>query len=443
MERVNPKTILTKCLRLQDNKIFIKTDKVSLNLDLNMFKKVRVIGVGKASAKMALGIEHILGSVIDGGTIVTKQGHTESLQRINVIEASHPIPDSSSVHAANIITSECKKAGEETLIINLVSGGGSALLSSPFQSNEIDSYKYLNLKLCHKQETTRALLASGATIHELNCVRKHLSSLKGGRMAKEIYPATSVNLILSDVVGNQLDTIASGITVPDTTSFNDAAEILHKYSLWESIPPEVRKLIEAGINGIVEDTPKYGHSAFTKTHNILIGTGEMAINAAADAAREMGFLTKIVSVEVTGESREVGKDFFTLAQKTKAENPSLKQPICIIAAGETTVTVNGKGKGGRCQEMALAFLNESIHDSNLSKFISFLPAGTDGNDGPTDAAGAFSDPIAIEQNKISGLDPHQSLMDNDSYTFFSDCNSLFKPGATNTNVADVFILIIR
>ena len=272
-------------------------------------------------------------------------------------------------------------------------------------------------------------------------MRKHLSALKGGRMAALMYPAHSLNLILSDVVGDRLDTIASGITAPDLTSFADAAAILRRYALWQAVPAAVCGVLEAGIAGALEDTPAPDHPAFARARNVLLGSGRAAVAAAADAARGAGYDTLVLATQLTGEAREIAKVFYALARDLRSGRLALRLPACVVAGGETTVTVTGSGRGGRCQEMALAFLAEMAADSDPALGATLLAAGTDGNDGPTDAAGAFADGAALAA--AATFDPRAALADNDSYHFCKDCSALFQPGPTNTNVADLYLLTVE
>ena len=312
----------------------------------------------------------------------------------------------------------------------MVSGGGSALLAAPAAG----------LTLADKQETTRLLLAAGAAIGELNCVRKHLSALKGGRLAVLMYPAHSLNLILSDVVGDRLDTIASGITAPDSTSFTGAVAILRRYELWEAVPAAVRRVLEAGLAGAIDDTPGADHPAFARTRNVLLGSGAGRRGGGGDAARDAGYDTLVLSTQLTGEAREIAKVFYALARDVRSGRLALRLPACVVAGGETTVTVTGSGRGGRCQEMAVAFLAEMAEDSDPPVGATFLAAGTDGNDGPTDAAGAFADRAALAAG--AALEAGAALANNDSYTFCAAGRALFQPGPTDTNVADLYLLTV-
>ena len=477
--RVEPAAMVQRHLRVDgDTLSVIGVDGTEpVRVDLRRFHAVRLLGVGKAAVAMAHGVEAVLGARLEGGLVVAPHpagsgagphGHAPTgaataapaalhLQRTRVLTAAHPVPDAASVAAGEArlspppagrtggptavhlqrtrVAAECRRATGDTLLITVVSGGGSALLAAPYAGADH------RLTLADKQETTRLLLASGATIGELNCVRKHLSGLKGGRAAALMHPAASLNLILSDVVGNRLDTIASGITAPDSTSFANAVAILDRYRLTGQVPAAVRTLLAAGAAGTVEDTPGLEHPTFEQTRNLLLGSGRAAVEAAAAAARSAGLNTRILSTQLIGEAREVAKVFAALARDVRDRRLDLAAPACILAGGETTVTVTGSGTGGRCQEMALAFMGELANDPEPLP-AAFLAAGTDGIDGPTDAAGAFADPQTSAAGAARRLDPHAFLARNDSYGFFAQCEALFQPGPTGTNVADLYLLVV-
>ena len=431
LRRVDPHAMVTDRIAVDGNTLVAAGDGDALRIDLDRFEEVRLIGVGKAAAAMGAGVEAVLGARLAGGVVVTKIGHTGAgLRRARLLEAEHPVPGELSAAAGRAVADECRRAAADTLLVGVISGGGSALLTAPAAG----------LTLADKQDTTRLLLAAGATIGEVNCVRKHLSALKGGRMAELIHPATSLNLILSDVVGDRLDTIASGLTAPDPTTFADAATILHRYRLWPAVPAAVRARIEAGRAGHIPDTPTPGHQAFAATHNLLLGSGRSAVAAAAGAARAAGYDTLVLSTQLTGEAREIAAVFYALARDLRSGRLALRLPACIVAGGETTVTVTGSGVGGRCQEMALAYLVRMAEDSDPPRTATFLAAGTDGNDGPNDAAGAFADAAAV--TAAAALDPRAALADNDSHRFGAAAGTLFEPGPTNTNVSDLYLLTV-
>ena len=431
VRRVDPQAMVTGRVGFEGSALVASGDGGPVRVDLDQFREVRLIGVGKAAVAMGRGVEELLGERLTGGVVVTKLGHAGAgLRRARLLEAEHPVPGELSAAAGRAIAAECRRAGADTLLIGVISGGGSALLTAPAEG----------LTLADKQETTRLLLAAGATIGEVNCVRKHLSALKGGRMAELIHPATSVNLILSDVVGDRLDTIASGITAPDPTTYADADAILRRYDLRRAVPAAVRARIDAGRTGAIAETPKPGHRVFAATHNLLLGSGRSAVAAAAAAARAAGYDTLVLSTQLTGEAREIAAVFYALARDLRSGRLAPRLPACIVAGGETTVTVTGNGNGGRCQEMALAYLVRMAEDSDPPRSATFLAAGTDGNDGPNDAAGAFADAEAI--TAANGLDLRAALANNDSHGFGAAAGTLFEPGPTNTNVADLYLLTV-
>ena len=437
LDRVDPVRMMRRVLRLERDVLYVETEISSARFDLSAFDRVVVTGMGKATARMALGLEEVLGDRIAGGLVAVKTGHVEALRRVRLVEAAHPVPDESSSRAAEEILALAKTCDERTLVITLISGGGSALLCAPARG--ADGRPLLGLD--EKKDVTRVLLACGATIHEINCVRKHLSGIKGGRLARAYAPATSLNLMLSDVVGDDLDVIASGPTVPDPTTFGEALEVIRRHGVGERIPPAALRALEAGAAGLIEETPKPGDPAFERTTNVLIGTNHQALLAAEAKARALGYATLVLTSRLTGEAREAALALLGIGEDIALGGFPLRTPACLIAGGETTVTLKGNGKGGRNQEMALAFL-AALPRSGAGRRITFLAASTDGNDGPTDAAGAFASLEIAGRARASGLDATSSLAANDSYHFHERADSLLLTGPTNTNVSDVAILIV-
>jgi glycerate-2-kinase len=374
--------------------------------DLKNYNRIIVIGAGKASIAMAYEVERILDDNIDEGLVVTKYNFKSQLKRIQPLKASHPLPDKNGIEASKKIIEICKNANEDDLIINLISGGASEIL-----------------------------LRAGATIQELNTVRKHISAIKGGLLAKYVYPATMINLIISDVIGDQLDVIGSGFTVPDPTTFEDSWNVMIKYKMEDKIPHSVKSYLLDGMEGKVPETPKPGNPLFNKVYNLIIGNNELALSAIKTAAEEKGYYAKIISATLEGEAKVTSK---FIAQLAKEYSLSEEKPVCLIFGGETTVTVTGNGKGGRNQEFCLSFAIEIDGIKN----ITFLSGGTDGNDGQTEAAGAICNGKTIEIAKELGLDAMKFLNNNDSYNFFNKLDDLIITGSTNTNVMDIQILII-
>ena len=435
VERVNPYRMIIDNIKITGNFLEIRSGDSVEKHDLGNFEKIIITGTGKATARMALAFEKILGERITGGLISVKKGHTEKLEFIETIEAEHPVPGEKSLEAGKRIRDLMLAGDERTLFINLISGGGSALFCNPISTETV------SLTLGEKQKTTQLLLACGADIHEINTVRKHLSDVKGGKTAVAMYPAASINIILSDVVGDDLSVIASGITSPDRSSYDDTKKIFQKYGIYSELPENVRKVIELGCKGEIPDTPKEGDPVFEKVSNILLGTNSEAILSAREKAVSMGYETYLLSSSVTGEAREIAKFYSALARDVSSLLDRSGRPVCIIAGGETTVTLSGSGKGGRNQEMALSFLDEIRRAPGSFRDICFLSAGTDGNDGPTDAAGAFASVSLLEKSMDAGLDIGEYLNNNDSYNFFAGCGGLLLTGATNTNVGDVQIIL--
>jgi glycerate 2-kinase len=395
---------------------------------LNQYKNFYVLGAGKATASMAKAIEEMIDEKITGGNIVVKFDHVADLKHINLIEAGHPVPDGNGIRGASAILNLAKHAEEDDLILCLISGGGSALLPLPYDG----------LTLKDKQDIIKVLFSCGATIHEINTIRKHISKIKGGRLAQAVYPATLITLMLSDVVGDDLDVIASGPTVPDSSSFYDCMNIFLKYSIIEKIPNNILNHIESGISGEIDDTPKPLDPVFEKTYNLIIGSNIESLMAAKKKAESLGYNVILLSSMIEGETRFIAQVHCAIAREIiKTGNP-LPSPACILSGGETTVTISGNGLGGRNQEFALS----ASLDISGKENIVILSAGTDGIDGPTDAAGAFSDTFTLKRAKEMGLNPNRFLTNNDSYHFFQKLEDLFITGPTNTNVMDLMIVLV-
>ena len=396
--------------------------------DLAEFRRIYVIGGGKAAARMGLALEELLGGRIAGGIIVVKYDHGLRLKRVNVVEAGHPVPDEAGLSGARQVIELVDAAGESDLILFLVSGGGSALLPCPANG----------LTLEDKQRTTQILLNSGATIREMNAIRRHLSKVKGGRLAQLAHPARVISLILSDVVGDTLEDIASGPTAPDPSTYADCVKIIQRYELEEKIPPSVRHILERGVKGEIDETPKPRDAVFEKVQNIVIVSNQLATQAAKSHAETLGYHTMILSGCVEGESRRVALGHVAMMKEILDSNSPSSRPACLISGGETTVTVRGNGVGGRNQEFALAaaIQLDSIEDALL------LSAGTDGTDGPTNAAGGIVDGETIGRGRSKGLDAVDFLARNDSYRFLEATGDLLITGPTFTNVMDLQVMLI-
>jgi hydroxypyruvate reductase len=406
-----------------------RTVKAALqSIDVSRYRRIFVVGAGKASAAMAQAAEQVLGRRIHGGWINTKDGHLAPLKRITLHEASHPVPDARGVEGARRIAEIAQQAEEGDLVLCLISGGASALLPLPVEPVTLEE----------KQATTRLLLACGATIHEINAVRKHLSAIKGGRLARLAQPAHVVALLLSDVVGDPLDVIGSGPAAPDTSTFATAWAVIEKYDLQRKIPASARRLLEAGLAGRIEETPKPGDPCFLHTRNVIVGSNRLAVDAAARKARELGYRPLVLSTMIEGETRDIAGMHAAIAREIVATGRPVRPPAAVISGGETTVTLRGKGLGGRNQEFALA---AAIALEGVPGVLAFS-AGTDGTDGPTDAAGAMADGMTLSRAAPLGLDARRALADNDSYHFFQPLGDLVMTGPTGTNVMDVRLMLV-
>jgi len=397
--------------------------------DLADFSRTIVVGAGKASVPMARAVEAILGDHLTGGVITTKYGHSGPLGRIEVNEAGHPLPDQKSVEGTERMIRWLEEADERTLVLCLLSGGGSALMASPAEG----------ITLEEKQQTTQLLLECGARIDEINALRKHLSRVKGGRLCEMAYPARVVSLILSDVVGDRLDVIASGPTSPDSTTFACCLEVVRRYGLYHRMPENVIQYLESGATGLVEETPKQGDRAFDRCQNLIIGSNRIAVKAAREKALSLGYNTLILSSQIEGEAREVAKVHAALAKEIRCSGNPVPPPACLISGGEPTVTIHGRGKGGRNQEFVLS---AAIEIEGIGDVVIFS-AGTDGTDGPTDAAGAVADGDTIRRSTELGLSPSKCLEENDSYNLFEPLEDLVITGPTGTNVMDIQLVLVR
>ncbi len=394
------------------------------NRDFSRFRHVYVVGAGKAGASMALAAERVLGRRITAGLVNVKYGNTAKLRRIELNPCGHPLPDEPGVVGSTRIAEIAARAGDGDLVLCLISGGGSALLPLPAHP----------ITLAEKQATTQLLLACGATIHEFNCVRKHLSRIKGGQLARLAAPAAVESLLLSDVIGDDLDVIGSGPTAPDASTFADAFALLEKYGLVQRVPATVRERLEQGARGELPETPKPGDRLFRGVRNVLVGNNRLALDAAAKRARALGFRTLVLSSEIQGETRDIARMHAAIAREIVSSSRPVKAPACIVTGGETTVTLRGDGLGGRNQEFVLA---AALDIAGLRNVV-VLSAGTDGSDGPTDAAGAIADGDTLRRNP----EARRYLDRNDSYHYFQSLNDLIVTGPTNTNVADVRILLV-
>ncbi len=392
--------------------------------DFSRFRNVYVVGAGKAGATMAQAAERVLGGALTAGLVNVKDGHTARLRRIELNQCGHPVPDQRGVEGARRIAEMAASAGKRDLVLCLISGGASALM--PFPAAPIT--------LEEKQAVTRLLLASGASIHEINAVRKHISAIKGGQLARLAAPAAVEALLLSDVIGDDLDVIGSGPTAPDASTFAVAAEILRRYGIGDRVPAAILERIERGERGQIAETPKPRDPLFAHVRNTLVGGNRLALDAARKCARRLGFRTLVLASEVQGETRDVGRMHAAMARELASAGQPVKPPACLITGGETTVTIKGGGLGGRNQEFVLA---AALDIAGLERTVIFS-AGTDGTDGPTDAAGAVADGDTLRR----GPEALRYLNDNDSYHYFESLGDLVTTGPTGTNVMDVHIILV-
>ncbi len=423
LKAADPRAMIRKAVRYDGKTLQARRVKV----DLGAYGRVLVMGGGKASALMAEETERILGRRVTEGRVIVpdSQRRLPKLSRIRLRGSTHPLPTEKGVRAVGWMLGLAEGLTKEDMVICLISGGGSALMPLPARGVTVEQ----------KQEVTRLLLRSGADINEMNCVRKHLSSFKGGRLAEILRPARVLSLIVSDVVGNDLASVASGPTVPDPTSYAQAKRILVKRGVWLSTPAQVRSLIQAGIEGSAPETPKPDGLAFAKVDNVLVGSNREPCEAARNMLVRMGYETSILSTALEGEAREVGRKLARVAVRASAAGAA----AALVAGGETTVHVTGKGRGGRNQELALS---AAIGIAG-AKGITVVSFGTDGIDGPTEAAGAVADTETTRRGDALGMDAREYLRSNNSNSYFGRLGDLVVTGPTGTNVNDVMLALVE
>jgi hydroxypyruvate reductase len=419
LDAADPAQAIRRVLRRDESMLWVN----DTAYDLRRYRRIFVIGGGKAGAAMAAAAESLLGDRITAGIVNVKYGYTAPTRIVSVREAGHPIPDAAGVAGAQNMIGLLRDLTPDDLVLCLISGGGSALLTLPVAGVSLDDLQTL----------TGLLLRSGAPIPAINAARKHLSQIAGGQLARQVYPAQVVALILSDVVGSPLDVIASGPTVPDTTTFADAWAVLEQYGIVDSAPESIRAHLRRGLSGAIPETPKPGDPALAQAQNVIVADNARAAQAAIERAQALGFNTLLLSTFVEGEAREVARVLAALAKEIAAYDRPVARPACVILGGETTVTVRGEGKGGRNQELALAAAlaiqgMESVIISSLA---------TDGSDGPTDAAGGIVDGTTIKRGERLGLSARAALDRNDAYVYLQHTGDLLITGPTNTNVNDL------
>ncbi|HOJ14167.1 MAG TPA: glycerate kinase [Deltaproteobacteria bacterium] len=432
VESVDPYRLIRAGARLSGTKLSISGQGAWVEEDLGRFRRIMVLGVGKASCRMARAVEEILGDRVEGGLVVTKYAHAEPLGRLPVVESAHPVPDENSLRFGLELARLAEGSDAPTLVVVLVSGGASSLCVLPCPG----------IRLEDKRKTTDLLLSCGADIDEINCVRKHISMIKGGRLIRHLWPARTLSLILSDVVGDRLDTIASGITAADPTTYADAWGVLVRHGIEDKAPASVTALLRKGMEGLLPETLKENEAELSLVSNIIVGNNRAACLAAKERGDTLGYNTRIITTTLTGDAVEQGHAFAELAVDIARGASDLARPALVVAGGETTVKVRGRGKGGRNQEMALAFLVGLLKAGVSHEGISFLSGATDGTDGPTDASGAMVTPELLSRVREHGPDPGPFLENNDSHGFFDAVGGLLVTGPTGTNVCDIQLLAV-
>ncbi|RPI26823.1 MAG: glycerate kinase [Acidobacteria bacterium] len=429
LRSVDPEAAVLRFLRREGDLLRL----ADRTYQLSSFRRIVLVGFGKAGVPMAKAVEQIFGDRLDQGLIIVKYGHGGQLKKTLVVEAGHPEPDEAGrAGAEELLSLLDRTVSSQDLLIVLLSGGGSALAPAPVSGVSLDD----------KKRTTSLLLRCGATIHEMNCVRKHLSRIKGGRLLDHAHGATVLALMLSDVVGDDMSTVASGATVPDPTTFRDALDILSAYRLESELPATVWRYLERGAAGDphAPETLKPGSVASRHIQNVIVGSNFLGLRAAAEKSRELGFAPLILSSSIEGNTADIAKMHVALAQEVLKTGHPLARPCCLISGGETTVKVTGSGKGGRNQEFVLCCAKETA--GWPEDRILFASLGSDGTDGPTDAAGALADPRSKSRGDELGLSLDDHLARNDSYNFFNPLADLIRTGPTRTNVMDFrFVLI--
>ncbi len=416
--------LMKTCLARNNQDLCIK----GIHYDLRTYRRVLCVGAGKAGAHMARGVEQVLERYLEGGMVIVKDGHGTATKKIRVMEARHPIPDQRGVHATREIVKLVQSLTKHDLLIVLLSGGASSLLCAPAPG----------LRLADKQRATNLLLRRGANIHELNAVRKHLSAIKGGQLAKAT-KAPILTIGISDVLGDDEATIGSGPTVPDSTTFREARAILNQYRIWDKVSEPVRKHIQAGIRGHRPDTGKMNrHKSFHRQF-VTLANNRTAINGVAMEVKRLGYHLYILDAPLQGEARELGALFAEIARDIRLYGNPIPPPACLLAGGEPTVQIRGRGTGGRAQEFSLAAAHELVGLEN----IAVAGFGTDGTDGPTEVAGAMVDGMTIKRAQQIGIDPFKMLQTHNSYHFFKTVGGHIRTGPTGTNVNDIYLALVR
>jgi glycerate 2-kinase len=424
VEAANPKKCVLDYLSLEDEVLTIE----SKPYDLKEFDSIYAIAFGKAASAMAEGVEEVLGNRLSGGMVISNSQPERKFNKLGFHLCGHPVPDERSILAANDVMSILGTAGEKDLVIFLISGGGSAVLSMPSPGLTLDDTR----------KATEALLRSGVDKNGLNAVRKHISQIKGGGLLKKALPARVVTLILSNVVSDKLDAIASGPTVPDSTTYEDAWRVIEALGIEHQLPPQVVVHLEDGRKGELAETLKEGEFDPELVQTLIVGSNIKSLIAAQKKAAEFGYNTLMLSSQISGEAKEAAKVIAGIAFDIERSDIPVQKPSCIIFGGETTVTVHSMGKGGRSTETALSFCMEIIDHNIVGLFCD-----TDGVDGPIDAAGAICDGQSRLNARKINVSAREHLAQNNSYDFFDKLGDLIITGPTGTNVMDIGIVIVE
>jgi glycerate 2-kinase len=424
LHSVDPYHLIKEQIRKENQVLHLPGD---ILLNLNEYQRLIVVGAGKGAAPMARAVEELLGNKLSGGSVIVKYEHLDNVNKIKIFEAGHPVPDDNTIKSTNQMLAMVQNLTENDCVLVVLTGGGSALMESLPE----------NISLAELQDLSKVLLGCSATIHEINCIRKHISKVKGGQLARLISPARCITLALSDVIGDDLSVIASGPTNPDGSTFSDTMAIIKKYDIEKEIPDSILNHLKAGCAGDIPETPKIDDSVFKNVSNIVIGSNRLALKSAEEKAKELGYHSLIFTSMLDGEAREIAKMMAAIIKEVRYSNLPVKKPACLLFGGEPTVHIKGKGKGGRNQELALAVSLTEIAEPYL-----FVSCGSDGTDGPTDAAGAMVSESTLADAVNKNLNALEYLNNNDAYHFFESLGGLIKTGPTRTNVMDLIFTLI-
>jgi glycerate-2-kinase len=424
LRSIDPYNLIKQQIRCVGNILFLPDGH---EIDLIKFNRIFICGTGKGAAPMTRAMEELLGDRLKGGNIIVKYGHIDKLNKIRLFEAGHPVPDKNTLLATDQLLTDLEDLSENDCVFVLITGGGSALME----------ILPVEITLDDLQQLSKVLLKCSATIHEINCVRKHISKIKGGQLARYIHPARCITLALSDVIGDDLSVIASGPTSPDNSTFDHALNIFKKYEIEGEIPSSMLNHIHNGSSGKISETPKPGDKVFDGVHNLVIGNNRLALNTAREVAESLGYNTLVLTSMLQGEAKEIAQVLAAIIREIQETDTPIKKPACLLLGGEPTVQIIGDGKGGRNQELCLSLALTDIKMPYL-----FTSCGTDGSDGPTDAAGAVISHETLEKAESQGLSARDYLLNNDSYNFFDPLGLLIKTGPTGTNVMDILFALI-